>query len=727
MVRDMSRRCREEQPRSYARLTRASAAAVVLVLLISVAGELYATGDGAETYQVAVGALKDRLWQTAADQFRALLRNRPHSEYAPSATYYLGFCCFQLHDFNGAKRYLKSYLSGWPRGEFATPCRYYLGRSLLESGQPREARPLLHQVASGKGGLVIAAKFWLGRVFSQMAQWSEAAKLYTEVVESGDTRYAESAAYELGRALASGEEYARSLKAIRPLLRQTKNEDLRLKAWLLLADDLFGLEKYRETINETRKIIGVAPASSSIRSKALALQAKSLRLLGDLKAAVDVFRAYLKASPDSQHTAWAVQNIIECLVSLHNCQEASQALLLWANALPQEVLGDLGVEISGCYSGLGQEAAAIKTLKFTLNRLRSGRLKLPVAVKLADSYFRSGKFSQVVLLLSPMLGRGILSQDKEVAAAALLLVGASHEKLRSFDEAGSDYRLLLSLNPSRELRWVARIRLSNLLIESGNLEDAKTMLWRMGSESRLDEGLADVVAKLVEALRDRGDSRDALLVARDAIDRLWSPGPEGQSPNEGVGNAFLTALSGRHLCDIILKIAKASPGDSDAALRARLLLDAGECCFTSGEDASASTIYMRFVREFPQSPELYVVLSRLGTIAFRAGDFAEAAKLFKSAARKAPPGKGCELVYMACESLFRLGRLDEALLGFKRVIASSDCRGRVVQSSYLKCGLVWEEFGDFKRARSAYLTCASMGFDETATAVARARLARLGD
>jgi len=707
-------------------LTKAGAAAVALVLLLFLAGELRAAKDDAETYQVAVGALKDQLWQTAADQFRALLRDRPHAEYAPSATYYLGFCSFQLQDFNGAKRHLKSYLSKWPRGEFATPAKYYLGRSLLESGQPKEAKPLLREVASGKGGLVNAAKFWLGRAFLQMAQWSQAAKLYTEVVESGDTRYVECAAYELGRAFASGDEYAKSVEAVRPLLKQTKDADLRLKVRLLLADDLLGLKMYDEAIKEARKIVSTAPANSPLRNKAVALQARSLRLLGDLETAIGVFRMYLKEAPDSQHAAWAAQNIIECLVSLGNCQEASQAMLLWANMLPQDVLGDVGGEIAGCYLALGNEASAVKTLEFILNRLRSARLKLPVAVKLADSYFRSGEFAQVVLLLSPMLGRGILSQDKEVAAAALLLIGASHEKLRSFEEAKSTYRLLLSLNPGRELRWDAALRLSNVLIESGNLGDAKTALCELSSESSLDVRFANIVAKLVEALRDRGQSRGAFFVARDAIERLWLCGPQGQRAAAGVGDAFLTALSSRHLCDIILKIAKMPPGDSDEALRARLLLEAGECWFISGEDASASTIYTSFVREFPQSPETYVVLGRLGTIAFRAGDLTEAARRFESAARKARPSKACELLYMACESLFRLGKLDDALRGFEQVISCGDCQGRVVQNSHLKCGMISEEFGDFKKARSAYSACASMAFDETAASVARARLARLG-
>ncbi|MBN2207684.1 MAG: tetratricopeptide repeat protein [Candidatus Coatesbacteria bacterium] len=683
-------------------------------------------GDDSETYRVATGAVKDELWELAAGEFRALLRDRPDSEYTASATYYLGFCCFQIQDFESAERSLSSYLSRWPRGEFAVFAKYYLGRTLLEIGQDGRAKPLFEDVLSSKGELVGAARFWLGRVFFETGDWAKASKLFLEVVRSGDKEFADSAYYELGRSYIRAGRYAESIETARSLLERPIDASLREKTRLLIAASLMNLKKFDEAIQEASAITGSSFAASAAHQKALAISGEAYRMSGRPEMAVESFRRYLKTEPDADGAAWAAQSTIECLALMAHCREADESMLLWANRLSEESVCDLASKIADCYSASGDPGSGVHVLTFAMKNTTSDSLRLTTALKLADSHFKSGEYSAVVLLLSPLLGRGLLTQDKDVAAAALLMVGASHEKLGSLDEAERSYRLLLSLKPDAERTGIAADRLVDILVAKGDLGGALTTFNELGSGSAIDARFVNLAAKLVSAFVRAGANRRAVEAASEILKRLDAQASSGEGTGPGLRESFLTALSGARLCGLILELAEKTDSEARDAERAGLLFAAAECRFASGERASASTIYLRIVQQFPEWKNTHDVLGRLGAIAFAEGRFEHAAERFDAARQKAPLDKACDLLYMVAESLFRSGKLGEALLKFEEVVKRGDCRPQVLQNSYLKGGMICEELGRFEEARAAFSACASMAFDETATSVARARLVRLG-
>ncbi len=700
--------------------------ALILAVVLCLGSDSGQAGDDSEAYRVATGALRDNLWEIAAQEFRGLLRDGPGSEYAASATYYLGFCCFQLQDFRGAEEALCSYLSKWPRGELVLSAKYYLGRSLLEIGQPGRASPLFQDVRSGKGELANPAGFWLGRAFFEKAEWSRASELFLEVIECGDAEYADSARYELGRAYAKDERYAESIEVARSLFKRPIGAALRLQTLLQVATGLANLGRFDEAITEARVIISGSPSISPIHNKAIAITAEAYRMSGRPQMAIDAFRRYQKNEPDLDGAVWAAQSIIECLTSMTRCREANESMRRWANRFTQETICELASGIADCYSASGEHDAAAAVLRFALDSATLNSLRLMTALKLADAHFKASEFSEVILLLSPLVGRGLLNQDKDIATAALLMVAASHEELDSLDEAERAYRLLLSLKPDAARMEIAAHRLVDVLVARGDLEGAMTALNELSRCSTIGRHFVNLAAKLVREFAHHGQNRRATGIAREILGRLVAHSPSDKRTEPSLQEAFLAALSSYQLCDIILQLAENPGARVKSTEEAGLLFAAGECCFGSGASASASTIYLRVIQRFPEWMNAHIVLGRLGTIAFAAGRFELAAERFDAARLKAPPNKACDLLYIVAESLFRAGKLDEAIRGFQEILKTAGCQGSVLQNSYLKGGMIYEEMGKFEKARAAFSACASMGFDETVASIARTRLARLG-
>ena len=306
------------------------------------------------------------------------------------------------------------------------------------------------------------------------------------------------------------------------------------------------------------------------------------------------------------------------------------------------------------------------------------------------------------------------------------MVAASHEELDSLDEAERAYRLLLSLKPDAERMEIAARRLVDVLVARKDLEGAMTALSELSGSPTVGRHFVNLAAKLVREFARGGQNRRATGVAREVLGRLVAHTPSDRRTEPSLQETFLAALSSHQLCDIILQLAENPGPEFKSAEQAGLLFAAGECRFVSGASASASTIYLRVIQQFPEWTNAHMVFGRLGTIAFAEGRFELAAERFDAARIKAPLNKACDLQYMVAESLFRAGKLDEALPKFQEIVKGADCQGSVLQNSYLKGGMICEEMGKFEKARAAFSACASMAFDETAASVARARLARLG-
>lgn len=679
-----------------------------------------------DRYRVAIGAVRDELWEIGKAEFEALLRDHPNSQYTPDATYYLGLCGFQVGDFGRSRDHLSAYVSKWPKGEHVTSANYYLGRSLLEMRDLASAIPALRKAASTDSDLKTPASFWLGRAFFEMSEWAQAKEALQTVLDRGGANYRDAALYELARVYAQQEEHKQSIDIASRLISSTEDALLIAQGNLIVASGFLELGDFDESIKHAHSAISLAPDDSPVRVKSMAVIADAYHRAGKFEMALSAFRAYLKVRPQSRDaTAWAAENIVECLTSLAQCHEAQASLTKWAGEFSDETFSDLAVGISDCYTRTEEIEAAEKTLEFAMETIKSDPVKLLVALRLADRKFKQSKFDEVIPILSPLLDVAAAASNKDQAASLMLLLGTSYDRLHAFEGARNVYSRLLSAKPGEPWSRLAGRGIVDSMIRQGDIDGAVRTLEEMSRGSQLDAEWVELAAILVDALSKRGDAAHADNVAEAAFQRITRQSPGDAEDGTTLLEVFLKELSSRLQCRTLLALADTAAPAASKDQRASLLLAAAECKLLSGEEASASTIYHGIVDSFPDWHDAHVALSRLGTIAYQDKNYDEASRLFKEARSRAPRGEACSLSYMSAESLFRAGNLSGALVEFEQIVTQQDCQAQILQRSLLRGGIISEELGMFEKARAAYELCVSMSSDQMAASIAKARLARL--
>ncbi|MBN1591745.1 MAG: tetratricopeptide repeat protein [Candidatus Coatesbacteria bacterium] len=696
-------------------------------LLISLfLGSAY-SGNDAETFRVGTGALKDQLWEIAANEFRALAGDSSKSPYAASATYYLGYCDFQLGQYAEVKRILSIYLSNWPSGEFSIQAKYHLARALFELGELERVRQLLEDVSSVAGELQDAGTFWLARWHYEQAEFDKSIELLKKLISSGSPQYMDAALYELSRAYSGAAKYVESIETARRLLKRPIEGEIHSQTVLLIASDLASLGRFDEAIKEALPLVEDPTRNATVHSKATALIADAHLKAGEPDKAMAYFQDFIANKPDARSERWASHQIAECMVSMSDCRGADGILHNRVEGFSERNISDLAAAIANCYSLQGEHGAAAAVLEFALSRLVNGDLRLLTGLQLAEAQFKAGDFSGVILQLSPLLARGLLNQDKEAAAAALVMVAESHERLNSLDEAERAYRLLLSLKPEESKIELALERLTSVLIRRGDLDAALGSLNQLVNSSKDLARIAQTAGRLVASFVKSGKRDRALKLAESTLTRFSEEAKRNENSSaQSARQAFFAELSRSQMCSILLSLAENSEGKMAPEGQAELLFAAAECCYIAGSTASASTIYLEVCRRYPEWRETYAASARLGAISFAEARFDDALKRFEAAAANAPPDKRCNLRYMVAESLFRMGRLPESLTLFLGVASAEGCDADVVQNACLKSGMIYEELGKFAEAVAAYERCRSMGCNEMATSVAGKRLSRLG-
>ncbi|MCD6327405.1 tetratricopeptide repeat protein [bacterium] len=699
---------------------------VALASLAVCCTEADCAASAPDIYKTATGAMRDELWDFAGREFETLLKAYPKAKQAESSTYYLGFCDFQRKHYKTGAHHLDSYLSRWPKAEFARESKFYLGRCLLEIGQPERAKLLFENVASTKHELRIAATFWLGRAHLTLGHFAESRDLFALVVQSKDPAYSETAVYELARADSEGKNYLKSIKTALRLVQTSKDKEVLTQTRLLLAINHFHIEKFHLAISYARKVIDVVDEGEERWKRAIVVLAESYRLSGQHEEAFAAFGQYLKVAAADDAAGWAAERATRSLISSEKYDEAQAFLAHWKNKLAEETICELAFALADHQRALGRTTESMDALRLAYGAMSSRKFKLSTGLRLADAYFKSADYAKVLLVLKPLLPSGSLVEDKDLIVSALLLVGMSDEALNGLADAERAYRLILSLEPSREQAELASSRLIEVLLRRNNIDSAIVELDAIKRLSGTTADYAKLAAQIVDYLSKRNLNQRAVASAKEYVQKLSSSlVGSGKQSGEHL-RAFLRRLSESNRCLVLQQLVETLKPEPQHSARAEVLLSAAECYFGLHEYASASTVYSEVIDEYRNTPQAAVALGRLGTIAFEAGNYAESLEVFEKAREgvdEAPFG----IVYMIAESLFRLGKLPEALAEYEALIKMPDCRKQVLQNAILKGAIICEELGMLAKAREGFKACASMDFDKTAASIAKKRLARLGD
>jgi FOG: TPR repeat len=166
-------------------------------------------GAARDAFAFGVALLSGRVTVGADDPFEAgcgaLMSavNLNDPEWSPRAAYVLGMTLFNRGDLDGAGNYFTiAERSGHPEWSVGG----LIGRAYLAAGErrPDEAARLFEEViASGQDQFLGAAWYNLGTIHQQQQRFSEAAEAYRQAMQTEDPEFAPKAATNLGFVLAN--------------------------------------------------------------------------------------------------------------------------------------------------------------------------------------------------------------------------------------------------------------------------------------------------------------------------------------------------------------------------------------------------------------------------------------------------------------------------------------------------------------------------------------------
>jgi tetratricopeptide (TPR) repeat protein len=254
----------------------------------------------------------------------------------------------------------------------------------------------------------------------------------------------------------------------------------------------------------------------------------------------------------SGHYPQAEQHLHECVRLQHGASEATQL----EEYLIRAQSGDLGEVEAGLWKCIESDHPETSQILETLARI----------------YVRDGRFAAALACLDRWLKR------EPESARAWHWRGYVHEQSRSPVRAMLDYQRALELEPGR---WGARLRMTGLLLEWNNLNQARANIQELERSHPDDPGVQAALARFQEL---NGESEEALRL----LDGLLQTHPD-------YFEALL--LRGQLACQ------QQKPAEGEAYLRRALRLHPAnvgvlyalfQCLEQQGKESESAKVYTRY-------------------------------------------------------------------------------------------------------------------------------------
>src|SRR5262245_52124909 len=147
--------------------------------------------EGADQRQLdyANGLFARKLYDLAIPEYQKYLEDYPGRSGRANAYFSLGECYRNLHRDSNASTNLQKVLNDYGDSEFAGPAAFALAEMAFTDKDYATALPLFHRSAakSKEPAVVLAARYFEARCLEAVGKKDEAADLYAQVAEAGNS------------------------------------------------------------------------------------------------------------------------------------------------------------------------------------------------------------------------------------------------------------------------------------------------------------------------------------------------------------------------------------------------------------------------------------------------------------------------------------------------------------------------------------------------------------
>jgi tetratricopeptide (TPR) repeat protein len=499
--------------------------------------------------------------------------------------------------------------------------------------------------------------------FLQLGQFDEAIRLFEHLAtQSTDSRVAAQNRLDWGRALHSASRYDGAIAAWEPLMTITnQHPQLAARARYLIGETLVQKNDYKKAGEVLAPLAQEVGQGDVLAVSALILQAQSLRMLGDLEAAKELFRKGIESLGTHSLRRRLQIELGRTLLAGGELEAGQRVILEYAVQYAESPEAPaLMLELGRRMMADGRYDNAIDIYKRYLEAFgdRAGVASHGRGLALRGA----GRHGEAAMAFEQAHAQAPEGGRKE---ESLFLAGESRYDNGQFRMAFDVFQTYIQRYPQGRFVLAARFQQANAMAALQQLEDAVYALERLATDATGHELSEKAFLRIGELYMERSKWG----AAEAAFDRMVAA--------YGQGGLLMQGLHGRGMArhqqwkaEAREDFARVAAEAVDLSLRehARFMLAMSH--FRLGQDEQAIKISEALLQDAPESKWAPEVRFRLAQFAFNAGRYEAAELAFLSFVEK-HPGHEYEP-----QSLFRAGL---AAIRRQQFVAGNEILGRMAQ------------------------------------------------
>ncbi len=629
-----------------------------------------------------------------------LLKGQNPSDLQSRALYYLGKVQQSKGQMESAAQQYKKLIKTFPDSPLLPFARYQLAFVYLEQQDTENAAIEFSAVANNTQAdkeLRMESRFRAAEIYDKIGWFSAAIGAYEQLrTDFPQSTYARRADYGYAWALYHAGKYPEAIVAAQAFEKAYPDAP-HLAGIAYLRANCLQQQKQYEQAQQTYQAIRENYPDSPFAVRAQYKTAWVLFLKGDGTAAKEEVTAFLQRQKDSPLIGDAAFLLGSILVSEGNFEDAQQEFRLVAEKYPKSEFGAEALYKSAeCLGQLGLTDQAAKTFETFAKRYPSHRLTEPAILRAGDAQFSADDFAQAVEQYQQILARSV---DATVEEETLYRLAVTYHNMKDYAKSVETFRTLLEKFAQSPHATEAHLRIGNYI-----LREEKKPAQALESYQAVIQNTTASPELLARALRGAALAHYEQKhhdEAAAAFLRLIRDYPDTKL-NEGT-----YAWLGQHFYDLekwgeaaqSFEALLANIQDYPAPERVRLKI--AECIEKSGDIEKALQQYQTVIDTASQSTKAVEAKYRMACLYETQGKTEEAFALYEAAAN-ANNGD------LAARARFRLGELyeqreefDKAARSYLRV-AILFLHETLSPEALWRAGQCFEKAGSSEQAQKTY-------------------------
>lgn len=698
------------------RIFRAAAVCAMATLCPLAHGQAAAGTDDAKTFDAALRAFKDGVYDRAEGQLEEFLRRFPASARVPDAILLQARAAIETRHLQSAINLLST--NSTRAGALADQYRYWLGETYLRGSNYQAAAETFAKIPAEFPNSTRQLEAAFGEALARF-QLSQFARVI-EVLQRPEGSFRKAAEVQpsneiavrgnllLAEALLAQARFNEAQEFLRKMADKDLTPEFKWRRQYLLCRTLIRSQDLEQAGVAATNLVSLAAKSGrgEFVAESTAVHGRILELIGDFDSAAQVYEKNIAKEVPADKRKQALLKTIELLLAQDKIQEAAQKLEVYLTSNSDELGSDFALLTLGELH-LKQHLTMPTNSVALTNALFVG---ITNHLQTALGFFDRVATNQPATSLS---GQGWLNRGW-----CLWVMG-------KYPEAAAAFRTALETLPRSPYQAVARFKLGDTALIQNDMTNAlahyRAVATQFSDMPRVRESLLE--AAWHQVLRTSLDLRD-FQGASEAMEHILSDFPNSTTADRSL------LLAGQHLAshdkpaearkllrrfverfpksslvpEVELAIARAAALEQDwpgatsqyeawlskyegHALRPKAEFDFGGTLFRAGKETNAFIVFTNFLAEFPTNELAPRAQFWLGDYYWRAEDFKNAEKSYQRVFQSWPRNPlAYQARMMAGRAAFARDVYSDAEVYFGELIKDDTCPPDLLVEAYFALG-----------------------------------------